>query len=174
MEFSFYCVVLIHPSGACCASPSICLRSGTATRMTESNSRLRGRQSAHSEKRSLTATMSSLGLLCDAVASAGGRVLRTAAQQPVEAGEQLARHGDPGHRLASAFHQSPVRSFHFRVITNRDRGRLHQRPAQERAALFADVAEALPFTAGVLGRDQARAPPPCPARRSPGPTVRAG
>jgi len=82
-------------------------------------------------------------------------VVDLVAQHDEEADEELARDGDPGLRAAAAMAQRAVGAFEIGVETRGVRGGLAEHPAEQRAALFGDMAESILIGGGIEARGQA-------------------
>ncbi len=81
-------------------------------------------------------------------------VVDVVAQHDEEADKELARHCDPGLRAPAAVAQCEVGAFEIGVEPRRVGGRLAEDPAEQGAALFGDMAEAIFVGGGMEARGQ--------------------
>ena len=83
------------------------------------------------------------------------RVVHLQAQHPVQPHRQLPCHGHFRQRTTLPLSQSLIRTTHLWLMPHRTLRRFHEQAAQKRAALFADVPEALLApAAGMLAGNQ--------------------
>src|SRR5271169_4541954 len=80
-------------------------------------------------------------------------VLHTLTPHPVQMNRQLSGHRDLRDLPSSVQGQVEELAAPLRLTAHRDLGRLHQQEAKQRVALFADVSQAAPVTAGLFRRD---------------------
>jgi hypothetical protein len=83
-------------------------------------------------------------------------VIPSLAPHPIHANRQLPGHGDLRDFPSSPHGQVEILAAPFRVAAYRDLRRFHQQEAQPRVALFGDVSQSSPLSAGVLQRHQSQ------------------